>query len=179
MDVQPARHGFGLYGEDFGYPGGGLCLSVFLAVERDGELLVGQMAEDEEATWIDRWAPNVAFYEGKRRQALFDGWRLPATYLRVGEAPEAAARRVWGDQLGFDTDVEPGDVTVFSGAQPSNRSPEHEHWDIVFAYRVQGPPAVSSLAHWAELGYRSPTELDPEASVMMHGQMLDELASVS
>lgn len=174
--MEPATHGFGLFGADFGYPGGGLCLSVFLAVERGGRLLVGRMAGDQEGTWTEEWAPNLAFYEGARRESLFEGWRFPATYLRVGEAPEAAAERVWSDQLGFPSTPELGSPTVVSSAQPSRRSPEHQHWDVVFVHRVQGEAVGDAPAHWAELGYRAPSELSADEAVMMHGDLVDELS---
>jgi len=179
MDIDPADHGFGLFGADFGYPGGGLCLSVFLAVERDGELLTGRMDEERAQRWTEAWAPNLAYYEDERRARLFDGWRFPATYLRVGEEPQTAAERVWHDQLGFEVEPRLGSMEVSSSSQPSRRTPDHEHWDVVFAYAAEGPPIQRVPSHWDAFGYRPPSELAPETSVMLHGQMLDELASLA
>lgn len=176
MDVGPAEHGFGLFGEDFGYPGGGLCLSVFLAVHRGGELLVGRMEEAHAQRWTKAWAPNLAFYEGDRRASLFDGWRLPATYLRVGEDPRAAAERVWRDQLGFDDRPELGPLRVSSSSQPSRRTPEHEHWDVAFAYDASGPSLDEVPEHWARLTYTDPGELSAGDGVMMHDELVAWLA---
>jgi ADP-ribose pyrophosphatase YjhB (NUDIX family) len=176
MDVESAEHGFGLFGEDFGYPGGGLCLSVFLAVRHEGQLLVGRMSADHDQRWTERWAPNLAYYDEPRRSALFEGWRFPATYLQVGEAPEAAAGRVWRDQLGFAAEPDLGDVRVSSSSQPSRRSPEHEHWDVVFAYDVDAPGLEGRPEHWAELAYRDPASLDADDAVLMHGELVDWLA---
>lgn len=179
MDVEPADHGFGLFGEDFGYPGGGLCLSAFLGVQREGKLLVGRMDDAHAERWTQEWAPNLAYYEGKRRARLFEGWRFPASYLQVGEAPEQAAQRVWTDQLGFAGEPEMGRLEVVSSAQPSRRTPEHEHWDVLFAYPVTGPRLDEVPEHWAELAYVDPSELDPKEGVMMHGDLVDVLAAES
>lgn len=173
MPADPAPHEFGLFGEDFGFPPGGLCLSSFVIARRQGKLLVGRMAKDHEQAWIDRWAPNLAYYEGKRRERLFEGYRLPATYLQVGEDPRAAAQRVFGDQLGFDEDVDVGEVEVSSTSKPSRRSPEAEHWDVFFTVEVQGPPLGEVPDHWAELTYADLDRLAPDEFVMMHGDLVD------
>jgi ADP-ribose pyrophosphatase YjhB (NUDIX family) len=178
MDVEPATHGFGLFGEDFGYPGGGLCLSVFLAVERDGELLTGRMDEERAQRWTEAWAPNLAYYEGERRARLFDGWRFPATYLRVGEEPQTAAERVWRDQLGFEGAPRLGSMEVSSSSQPSRRTPDHEHWDVLFAFAVEGPSLASEPEHWASLDYRDPGGLADEPGVMMHGDLVGFLTDL-
>lgn len=174
--MKPANHGFGLYGRDFGYPGGGLCLSAFLAVENDGRVLAGRMDPEHEATWIDRWAPNVAFYEGERRAGLFEGLRLPATYLEVGEAPTEAARRVFADQLGLPGEPDLGPVEVSSTSKPSRRTPEHEHWDVLFVHRVEGPETIQAPDHWARLEYVDPEAVDPDDFVMLHGDLADLVA---
>lgn len=176
MDVEPASHGFGLYGEDFGYPGGGLCLSTFLAVRRDDELLVGTMDEAHADRWTEAWAPNLAYYEGGRRAALFEGWRFPATYLQVGEHPRQAARRVFGDQLGFDGEPQLGEPRIVSAAKASRRSPEHEHWDLLFVFDVPGPAVANVPEHWSRLTYEPVEELAADEGVMMHGELVDLLS---
>ncbi len=179
MDVPPATHGFGLFGSKFGYPEGGLCLSTFLAVhDQQGRLLVGRMDPAHEDRWIERWAPNLAFYEGKRKQRLFEGWRFPATYLRVGEAPRQAAARVWQAQLGFPSDTSLGPVHVSSSAQPSRRSPDAKHWDVLFAYAQPGQSLEGAPEHWTSLRYEDPSKLDGSDGVMLHGQLTEDLAAL-
>lgn len=177
MDVEPADHGFGLYGHAFGYPGGGLCLSVFLVLEQGGEVLVGSMDPEHASRWTKHWAPNIAYYEDERRERLFDGWRLPATYLRVGEDPGQAAGRVWTDQLALEGPPDLSPVRVVSSAQPSRRSPDHDHWDVLFLYTVDGPQLNQRPPHWHQLGYESIDDLDPDQGVMLHGEILDLIRS--
>lgn len=174
-EVPPAEHGFGLFGPDFGVPIGGLCLSAFVVVQREGRLLAGRMDPEHEATWVERWAPNVAYYEGDRHDRLFEGARFPATYLEVGESPDAAARRVWHDQLGFDDAPALGTPTIVSDAQDSRRAPGAKHWDVLFLYETEGPPVDEVPEHWAELSYHDPDALVEAQLVMMHGELLEVL----
>ncbi|HWG92244.1 MAG TPA: hypothetical protein VNZ52_15445 [Candidatus Thermoplasmatota archaeon] len=168
----PATHGFGLYGPDFGYPGGGFCVSVFLAVQTGSQVLVGQMREDP--AWAREWAPNLPYYEGELRRKVFSGLRLPATYLRVGEAPEHAARRVWRDQLGFTDEPHLGTPRIVSEAGPSRRYPGEQHWDLLFLYPVAPPagPLHAVPAHWERLEFRDRAALAPGDLVLTHGELL-------
>lgn len=169
-DVPPARHGFALFGPEAGVPEGGFCASVFLVLRRGDRLLAGRMAPSDR--WVEEWQPNLALYEGPRREALFEGWRLPATYLREGEDPEVAAARVWTDQLGLDGTPDLPPPEVVSEAAASRSTPEARHWDLVFAYEFEGPlPSEDVPGHWAELAYADPEELD-EDFVMLHGELL-------
>jgi len=172
-DIDLADHGFGLFGPDFGVPQGGFCLSAFLTLERDGLVLVGRMDETHADTWIDRWAPNVAFYDGKRYERLFEGLRLPATYLNTGEHPDHAIQRVLQGQLDLDEPHGLADPDIVTSAKDSRRAPEARHWDVLFSYTAQGPPIEAIPDHWASLKYRDPDELDADDFVMLHGELLE------
>lgn len=174
-DVPHTDHGFGLFGPDFGVPAGGFCTSAFPVIERDGQVLVGRMDEDHAQTWIEAWAPNVRFYDGKRYERLFDGLRFPSTYLQTGEHPDAAVGRVWRDQLGFEGEPDLGLPTIVSDAKESRRAPGAQHWDLLFLYEVDGPELGEVPEHWAELAYRDPEGLIGEGLVMLHGELLDVL----
>lgn len=174
-DVGPADHGFGLFGEGFGYPGGGFCLSTFVVARRDGKVLVGQMARQEREIWMEAWQPNLRFYEADAWNRAFEGLRLPATYVRQGEHPETAAERVWIGQLGFDELPDLGSPTIVSEAGASNRYPGYEHWDVLFLYDIDGPElAGPPPRHWARLGYVDLGEVGDEL-VMLHGELVDRL----
>lgn len=175
-DVPPAEHGFGLFGPDFGVPLGGFCLSTFLVVERDGQLLTGQMDPTHDDTWIDSWAPNIAFYDGARRDGLFDGYRFPATYIQEGEHPREAATRVWRDQLGFGKPPALEEPTIVSATGASRRAPDARHWDLLFIYEADGPELPAEAPeHWGELAYQAPEQLLAEDLVMLHGELLEML----
>lgn len=167
--VQPATHGFALFGQDFGYPGGGFCVSVFLLVADEGRVLVGRMREAPR--WTQEWNPNLAHYDADMLARAFSALRFPASYLREGEAPDAAARRVARDQLGLD-DVALGAPVILSEAGPSRRSPGFQHWDLVFVYRVDGRAPAVVPDHWAELAAREVASLRPEEFAMLHGELL-------
>lgn len=172
-DVPPADHGFALFGTDFGTPPGGFCVSAFLVVRREGDVLVGRMDEARSETWIRSWQPNLHHYEGEKWSRAFAGLRLPATYLREGEHPAEAVRRVWSDQLGYEGTLSLEEPRVISEAGPSNRAPGYNHWDLLFLYEVEvdGPPGTVP-DHWAALGFRDPRELTAKDLVMLHGELL-------
>lgn len=176
IDVPPADHGFALFGPDFGVPPGGFCVSVFLFVRRGQDLLVGRMDRDQADRWSQAWQPNLSYYEGERRAALFDGLRLPATYLREGEHPADAAGRVWTEQLGYDEGRLLGAPMILSEAGPSRRAPSYKHWDLLFLYQVEAQALPEPVPdHWAELGFHRTGELAPEDLVMLHGELLAHL----
>lgn len=171
-----AEHGFGLFGPDFGVPRGGFCLSTFLVLEREEHILVGRMAAEAEPEWTRRWAPNVAYYEGERHERLFEGWRLPGTYVRTGEHPSQAVRRVLDDQLDIPGELDPGEPAVFSQASPSRRAPEAHHWDVFFLYRSEGPDVQHPPPRpWSKLEYKDSQELGDLDWVMRHGELLELL----
>lgn len=174
-EVPYTDHGFGLFGPDFGVPAGGFCTSAFAVIERDGQVLIGRMDETHAETWIEKWAPNARFYDGKRYERLFDGLRFPASYLRTGEHPDEALARLWRDQLGFEREPELGSPTIVSSAQDSRRAPEAQHWDLLFLYEVDGPDLGKIPEHWTELAYRDPEDLIADDLVMLHGELLDVL----
>jgi ADP-ribose pyrophosphatase YjhB (NUDIX family) len=173
-ELAPADHGFALFGPDFGVPVGGFCSSVFVLPRRDGAVLAGRMARSDR--WEEEWQPNMAYYDGDRYDALFEGWRFPATYLREGEHPEAAARRVWSDQLGLGTDPELGSPRIVSSAAESRRAPGAAHWDLIFLYEAQGPDELGPPPdHWAEWTYLDPDAAEPDDLVMLHGGLIEDL----
>jgi hypothetical protein len=169
--VPSEETGFALFGPDFGVPWGGFCASVFVVVTRGRKVLVGRMAEDPR--WDDEWNPNMRFYDGERRAALYQGVRFPATYLKLGEHPEAAAKRVWTDQLGLSGAPKLAAPVIVSEAGPSRRYPDRLHWDICFVYGARvGASATPSGAHWAATEWRDIDALDANELVMLHGELV-------
>ena len=68
-------------------PEGGMCVNAFLFVRRDGKILLGKYADHP------KWE-ELAGLDANRRRANAGGWILPASHLKFGEEPRAAARRV-------------------------------------------------------------------------------------
>lgn len=170
-----AQHGFGLFGPSFGTPEGGFCVSAFLLVEDGGKILAGRMDPGHADRWTREWAPNLPYYEGERREALFSGWRLPATYLRTGEPFEAAARRVATDQLALAQTPPDEPSRTVSTSTESRRSSGTEHWDIFTVHRMQANAPSPMPDHWADLAFRDPSSLEAEGMVMRHDHVLQEM----
>lgn len=175
-DVPPADHGFALFGPALGTPPGGFCVSVFLVLRREEAILVGRMDVDHAETWIESWQPNLRHYEGDKRARAFAGLRLPATYLREGEHPAEAARRVWSGQLGYGGTAAFDRPEIISEAGPSNRAPGYDHWDLLFLYEAEVDALPDPAPdHWAELTFRDPGAMAPEDLAMLHGELLEHI----
>lgn len=174
--VEPATHGFGLFGEDFGYPGGGLCISAFVIPRQGRHVLVGQMAEHPR--WEAEWAPNLVGYAGEIRARAFSGLRFPGTYLREGEAFDDAALRVLRDQLDVPGEPALPGPRMLSAAGPSRRHPGRSHWDILALYELRlDIDPLRKPPHWARLEWRDLAELRADEMVMLHGELLQSLST--
>jgi ADP-ribose pyrophosphatase YjhB (NUDIX family) len=114
-------------------PEGGMCLSVFLFVKRGSELLLGKYADD------NRWE-QLTGLDPERRRKHGQGWTLPASHLKYGEDPRAAARRVAEDvlQLRGLRFREPRVETEF--AEWTRPSGSGWHYDVWFFVDADGAP---------------------------------------
>src|SRR2546426_11304928 len=66
-------------------PPGGMCLSAFLFVTRGGKILLGKYRDDP--AW-----ERLAGLDEERRRGHSAGWTIPASQVKYGEEPRAAAR---------------------------------------------------------------------------------------
>lgn len=131
-------------------PPGGMCLSAFLFVERDGKILLGKYADDP------GWE-SLAGMDEERRRVHGRGWTIPASHLKYGEDPRDAGRRIGEGILGIRgmTYSEPRvEVDLYE----PKRFPGRLHYDIWFL--VGGTPTtgteVTILPWYAELGWHDP-----------------------
>lgn len=146
-------------------PEGGLCLSVFLFLRRGPLLLLGKHAEHpawERLTGLD---PERVRKHGQ-------GWTIPASHLKYGEDPRAAARRVAEEVLQLPG-VQLGEPRVetehASWERPSGRGWHHDVWFFVDA---EGAPERVARPPWfAELGWHDPRALPQEAWGRAHGDV--------
>lgn len=133
-------------------PPGGMCVSAFLFVERDGKLLLGRYADDP------RWESLVGLNEDRWR-THGKGWTVPATHLKYGEPPAEAARRVARDVLGLD-DVVPHDAGIESDFYVPKRFPElGGHYDLWLFYHASVSRDVPKPAWYADLAFHDPDAL--------------------
>jgi ADP-ribose pyrophosphatase YjhB (NUDIX family) len=148
--------GFALYNPNVGAPEGGLCVSAFALLRQGDAFLVLKPAPHPR--WAE-WAPNWDLYDLARLRDDQRCWRLPAAYLKEGEAPEDAARRVVEGQLGAKPSRMQG-PRVRSFASESRRFPGKTHWDLCFVFEVEAQPAPLRALPWlAELRWAKPGEL--------------------
>lgn len=148
-------------------PKGGMCVSAFLFVRRGGRILLGRYKEDP------RWA-ELAGLDEDRVRSNADGWTLPASQLKFGEEPRAAARRIGEEILAVpgmaysepraESDLyEPAfakgqlhyDLWYFVDARP------HEGWE------PKAPP------WYAELAWQDPATLPAASYARGHGDVVE------
>lgn len=142
-------------------PPGGMCLSAFVFVERDGKLLVGKYADDA------RWETLTGLDEDRRR-AHGNGWTLPASHLKYGEDPRDAARRVMRDVL-LAHDFDLGEPRVETDQYVPARFPElGMHFDLWFLFRGSLRGEINPLPWYRELAWIDPAETPDSAWARGH-----------
>jgi ADP-ribose pyrophosphatase YjhB (NUDIX family) len=127
-----------------------MCISAFALVRRGGKFLLGIPRQNQR--WISEWISAWAVYSKEELEEAFTQWRLPSCYIREGEHPEDAVRRVIRDQLGLKKFTVSG-PRVFSYAWPSDWYPGNDHWDLVLVYRVKTSERIKRLPWWKELSF--------------------------
>jgi len=148
-------------------PPGGMCLSAFVFVEREGRILLGRYADDP------RWEELTGLDEGRWR-AHGKGWTLPATHLRFGEDPRAAGRRVLDDVLGL-RDVALSEPRVMTDVGPPWRGPARgDHYDVMFLMDARLAPGrdVARPPWYTELAWHEPSALSGDACARGHGDVV-------
>jgi len=131
-------------------PPGGMCLSAFVFVRRGPEILLGKYAN------VPEWE-RLSGLDEERRRVHGRGWTIPASQVKYGEDPRAAAERVAEEilQIRGMTFSEPrAEVDLYE----PKRFPGRMHYDVWFL--VDGtPPKGWSLRvppWYAELAWRDP-----------------------
>jgi ADP-ribose pyrophosphatase YjhB (NUDIX family) len=143
-----------------------MCLSVFLFVRRGAEILVGKYAPHEAWERLTGLDP-----ERVRKHGL--GWTIPASHLKYGEDPRAAARRVAEDVLGLDALAlgEPRVETEYADwARPSGSGWHYDVWFFVDA-EVPAGNVVTRPPWFAELAWADPRALPEAAWARSHGDV--------
>ncbi len=135
-------------------PGAGMCISVFsLTMKRDKQgVLIGIPKSTR------RWRTDWLYSKMKKpRPEIFEEWRLPSCYLREGEHPEHAARRIIREQLGIRRFKISPNPKIYSYHSRSDWYPGEKHWDLAFVYRVKikqsNVPTKTSRKWWQELHF--------------------------
>lgn len=127
-----------------------MCVSAFLFVRRGREILLGKYRDDP------RWE-SLAGLDETRSRVHSGGWTIPASQLKYGEDPRAAARRIAEEilQVSGMTFSEPrSEVDLYE----PKRFPGGLHYDIWFLVDGRPPKGWSLKAPpwYAELAWRNP-----------------------
>jgi hypothetical protein len=139
--VTKSKIKFARYGPSDHYeevPPAGMCISVFALVRRAGKkgVLLGQPKQD--SRWASEWLGAWKMYSEKELAEAYHQWRLPSSYLREGEHPEDAIKRIMTDQVEMgDYSISKKGPRVFSYSTPSDWYPGINHWDLAFVYDVK------------------------------------------
>ncbi len=136
-------------------PAAGMCISVFALLRDKGGLLVG--VPKSGGRWDSEWLPSNRKDADEPDQATVL-WRLPSAYVREGEHPDDALKRVVRGQLGIGA-FRHSNPKVLSYAEPSDWYPGNKHWDLAFAYEVTTAQSPSRRPHWKELAFLDAKEL--------------------
>lgn len=143
-----------------------LCLSAFLVSMNEEGLLVGQMRDHDRWASLDKIASGTPAFAGDR-------WVLPASHLRVGEDPIAAAERIASEQLRANYD-DLRSWRLLSFASPLPSRGQDLHWDLCFIYSVE--LEVPTVPPWfAALKRVAPGRIGDLPYARGHGDVLQEL----
>jgi len=143
-------------------PPGGMCLSAFLFVVRDGQILLGKYADDP------RWEA-LAGLDPERVKVHGRGWTIPASQLKYGEDPRGAARRV-GEEILQIRGMTYSEPRVEVDLYEPKRFPGKLHYDLWFLVDATWPKGAElAVPPWyAELAWRNPRAVPPEAYARDH-----------
>ena len=151
-------------------PQGGCCISVFAILKRGAKVLLVKPREN--VIW-QQWAPNWKGYEPQRLSSEMVRWRLPATYVREGEAPKDGLRRVVEDQLGVKK-YSIGEPRLLNFYGPSRRYPDKLHWDYCFVFDVSTDEVVKQQAWLADAAFMDASEAKGELG-SAHSDIFDSI----
>ncbi len=134
-------------------PPGGMCLSAFLFVRRGGTILLGKYRES------DAWEA-LAGLDPERVRVHGRGWTIPASQLKYGEDPRAAAKRIAEEILQM-RGLRFSEPRVETDVYEPKRFPGRMHYDVWFLMdaRVPARREIAVPPWYAELAWHDPRAL--------------------
>ncbi len=134
-------------------PPGGMCLSAFLFVRRSDRILLGKYRDHP--AW-----ETLAGLDPERVRVHGQGWTIPASQLKFGEDPRAAARRIAEEILRIPT-MRFSEPRVETDLYEPKRFPGRMHYDVwFFVDAVPADDLALEVPPWyAELAWHDPRGL--------------------
>lgn len=134
-------------------PPGGMCLSAFLFVRKDQQILLGKYADDP------AWG-RLAGLDPERWRVHGAGWTIPASQMTYGEDPRDAARRI-GEEILQVRGIAYSEPRVEVDVYEPKRFPGRLHYDVWFL--VDGVPArgarIPKPSWYSALEWHNPRRL--------------------
>ncbi len=143
-------------------PPGGMCVNAFLFVRKGPEILLGKYADHP------KWDA-LAGLDASRRKANAGGWILPASHLKFGEEPRAAARRV-GEEILQIPGMTYAEPRVETDTYEAKFAAGKMHYDLWFFVDATPPGGWElKVPPWfAELAWQDPKTLPASAYARAH-----------
>lgn len=143
-------------------PPGGMCVNAFLFVRRDSRVLLGKYADHP------KW-DELAGLDSGRRQRFGGGYTIPASHLKFGEEPRAAARRV-GEEILQAPGLRYSEPRLETDTYPAAFANGQMHYDIWFLFDAEAPANWTAKAPpwYSELSWQDPKTLPASAYARSH-----------
>ncbi len=143
-------------------PEGGMCVNAFLFVRKGSKILLGKYADHP------RW-DELAGLDASRRQRNAGGWTVPASHLKFGEEPRAAARRV-GEEILQIPKLTYAEPRVESDTYPVAFAAGKLHYDLWFLVDATPPRdwEPKPPPWYTELRWQDPEALPASAYARAH-----------
>jgi len=154
---------FAIFNTSVPQPRGGFCISVFLIVKRNSEILVGKISNPER--WSKNWGLDLAHPERWR-----DRWQIPAAFLEIGDHPNQTAERILREQL-ERKEFKISEPKFFVSGGESSVRPGTIHNDLFFVYEMQYPDELVQPECFSELHFVK----RPKLSELNFGRGHDEV----
>ena len=148
---------------------------MFLFVRRDSRILLGKYRNDP------KWEA-LAGLDETRRQVHGSGWTIPASHLKYGEDPRAAARRI-GEEVLQILGMTYSEPRVEVDLYEPKRFPGILHYDVWFLVDATSPRdwELRVPPWYAELAWHDPRTLPAPDYARSHedvvGRWLEAKAS--
>lgn len=146
-------------GPRYTLPAGGFCLSSFALLEKRGKILLVKPNRHEK--WAQEWAPNFKIYAAEQMEKEMNYWRFPSTYIKQGEHPDSALKRIVEDQLGVK-EYAAGKGKLYNFYDPSNLFPGKMHWDYCFVYKISTGEPITKKSWLSQVEYVKTKGMDPK-----------------
>jgi ADP-ribose pyrophosphatase YjhB (NUDIX family) len=139
-----------------------MCINAFVFVRQGPKILLGKY--EDHAKWDE-----LAGLDAPRRRRNASGWTIPASHLKFGEEPRAAARRV-GEEILLARDLVYSEPRVETDTYPAAFANGKLHYDIWFLFDAIPPAGWQPRAPpwYAELSWQDPRALPPSAYARSH-----------